>query len=270
MTTPTILERIRDYKLADVAERKAAHDVGTIEAQARAAPAVRPFAEALQRASISGYGLIAEIKKASPSKGLIREDFDPAALAQDYAAGGATCLSVLTDGPSFQGADDYLVAARAAVDLPVLRKDFLYDPWQVVESRAFGADCILIIMASVSDGQAAELEAAAEEWGMDVLVEVHDRTELERADRLRSPLLGINNRDLNTFETDLQVTRDLSRRVGEGRVLVCESGLATAGDLADMARHGARCFLIGESLMRSDDVAQATRDILADPLVAGR
>jgi indole-3-glycerol phosphate synthase len=262
----TILDRIRDYKLEEVAARKAARPWARVEAEARAAPPVRPFAEALRRAP--GYGLIAEIKKASPSKGLIRPDFDPADHARAYASGGAACLSVLTDAPSFQGHEDYLVAARAACGLPVLRKDFLYDPWQVAESRAFGADCILIIMASVSDAQAAELEAAALDWGMDALIEVHDAPELERAARLRSPLLGINNRDLNTFRTDLQVTRDLARAAPEGRILVSESGLNTPQDLADMARHGARCFLIGESLMRQADVAAATRALLAPAPVA--
>ena len=270
MTTPTILNRIRDYKLKEVAARKALRDQSAIEAAAAAAPAVRPFARTLQQVSISGYGLIAEIKKASPSKGLIRPDFDPPALARAYESGGATCLSVLTDGPSFQGDDAYLSEARAAVDLPVLRKDFLYDPWQVAESRALGADCILIIMASVSDAQAAELEAAAADWGMDALIEVHDRAELERATRLASPLLGINNRDLNTFVTDLQVTRELARHAPTDRILVSESGLGTPADLEDMARHGTRCFLIGESLMRKDDVAQATRDLLATPLTAQR
>ena len=199
MSEPTILERIKAYKLDELAERKAARDQAAIEDAARAAPSVRPFADALHQASITGYGLIAEVKKASPSKGLIRADFDPPAIARAYAEGGAACLSVLTDGPSFQGDDQFLVDARAAVDLPVLRKDFLYDPWQVAESRALGADCILIIMASVSDAQAAELEAAARDWGMDALIEVHDRAELERADALKSPLLGINNRDLKTF-----------------------------------------------------------------------
>ncbi|PWJ20399.1 indole-3-glycerol phosphate synthase TrpC [Jannaschia seohaensis] len=266
MNAPTILEKIKAYKLEDVAARKAAHPLAEIEAAARAAGPVRPFAEALRQASIEGYGLIAEIKKASPSKGLIRPDFDPPALARAYAAGGATCLSVLTDGPSFQGDDSYLTEARAAVDLPALRKDFLYDPWQVVESRSLGADCILIIMASVSDAQAAELEATAIEWGMDVLVEVHNAEELARAEALKSHLLGINNRDLNTFVTDLQVTRDLSRRAPPDRLLVCESGLSTPEDLADMARYGARSFLIGESLMRQEDVAAATRTLLADPL----
>ncbi|GGL64053.1 indole-3-glycerol phosphate synthase TrpC [Wenxinia marina] len=265
----TILDRIKAYKLEDVAARKEATPQGEIETRAAAAPPVRGFAAALAAAAREGYGLIAEIKKASPSKGLIRPDFDPPALARAYAEGGATCLSVLTDGPSFQGADEFLVAAREAVSLPVLRKDFLYDPWQVAESRALGADCILIIMASVSDAQAAELEEAARRWNMDVLVEVHDAAELERAaTHLESPLLGINNRDLNTFSTDLQTTRTLARQVPADRTIVAESGLGTPGDLADLARYGARCFLIGESLMRQDDVTAATRAILASPLTA--
>lgn len=264
----TILDRIKAYKLDEIAARKAARPLAEIEAAARTAPAVRPFGRALRDAAAQGYGLIAEIKKASPSKGLIRADFDPPELARAYATGGAACLSVLTDTPSFQGADAYLTAARAAVDLPVLRKDFLYDPWQVAESRALGADCILIIMASVSDAQAAELEAAAAAWGMDVLVEVHDDAELERASLLKAPLLGMNNRDLNTFEVSLDVTRRLARLAPADRVLVSESGLHTPEDLAEMARFGARCFLIGESLMRAEDVADATRKLLANPLTA--
>lgn len=261
----TVLDRIKAYKLEDVAARKAARPLAEVEQAARAASPVRGFAAALKRAAQTGYGLIAEVKKASPSKGLIRADFDPPTLARAYERGGAACLSVLTDGPSFQGADDYLVQARAATSLPALRKDFIYDTWQVAEARALGADCILIIMASVSDAQAAELEDAAFAWGMDVLVEVHDEAELERAARLKSPLLGINNRNLKTFETTLDTTRRLSKLAPANRVLVCESGLATPADLADMARHGARCFLIGESLMRQADVEAATRAILANP-----
>jgi len=265
----TILDQIKTYKLEEIAAARAEHPLDEIEAQAREAPAVRPFAEALLQASKAGYGLIAEIKKASPSKGLIRADFDPAALAQAYAEGGAACLSVLTDGPSFQGAPDHLKAAHAACELPVLRKDFMYDPYQVAEARALGADCILIIMAGVSDAQAAELEAAATEWGMDALIEVHNRAELDRASALKSMMIGINNRDLNTFETSLDVTRSLSKFVPPERMIVSESGLSTPDDLAEMARYGARAFLIGETLMRADDVAAATRALLANPLTAG-
>ncbi len=264
----TILDRIKTYKLADVAARKAARPLAEVEAAARDASPPRGFVAALTRAAATGYGLIAEIKKASPSKGLIRADFDPPALARAYQAGGAACLSVLTDAPSFQGSDAYLVAARAATSLPAIRKDFLYDPWQVVESRALGADAVLIIMATLSDAQAQELESAAHGLGMDALVEVHDEAELERALRLSSPLIGVNNRNLHTFELSLDVTRRLSRLVPEGRQLVCESGLYTPADLAAMAACGARRFLIGESLMRQADVAAATAALLAAPVPA--
>jgi indole-3-glycerol phosphate synthase len=261
----TILDRIKAYKLEEVAARKAARPLAAIEAAAAAAAAPRGFAQSLRRASARGYGLIAEIKKASPSKGLIRADFDPPALARAYEAGGAACLSVLTDTPSFQGADAYLVAAHDATNLPCLRKDFLYDPYQVVEARSLSADCILIIMASVSDAQAKELEDTAFEWGMDVLIEVHDAPELERAAALRSPLIGINNRNLHTFDITLQTTRDLAGLVPEDRMIISESGLFTPDDLADVARFGVRSFLIGESLMRQADVEAATRAILATP-----
>jgi indole-3-glycerol phosphate synthase len=262
----TILDRIKAYKLEEIAARKAKRTLADVEEAARRAPTPRGFARALSEAASTGYGLIAEIKKASPSKGLIRADFHPTDLAKAYQAGGATCLSVLTDAPSFQGNDTFLTMASEATHLPCLRKDFLYDPYQVVESRALHADCILIILASLSDAQAAELESAAYEQGMDVLLEVHDRAELDRACLLKSPLMGINNRNLHTFDVTLQTTRDLARHVPEDRLIVSESGLFTPADLADVAAYGARCFLIGEALMRQDDVAAATRTILSRPL----
>ena len=264
----TILDRIKAYKLDEITARKAARALSEVEEAARNAPAPRGFGRALAEAATTGYGLIAEIKKASPSKGVIRADFDPPALARAYEIGGATCLSVLTDTPSFQGADAYLTAAHAATKLPCLRKDFLYDTYQVTESRALNADCILIIMASLSDAQAAELEDAALAWRMDVLIEVHDEAELDRALRLKSPLIGVNNRNLHTFDLTLDTTRRLSRLIPPDRHLVCESGLYTPADLADMATFGARRFLIGESLMRQPDVAAATAALLANPVAA--
>jgi indole-3-glycerol phosphate synthase len=259
-----ILQKIAAYKSEEIAAAKRSRPLGVLEREAKSAPPPRSFLRAIaQRLEANEYALIAEIKKASPSKGLIRDDFDVAALARAYAAGGATCLSVLTDAPSFRGSLDHLRQARAAAPLPVLRKDFMYDPYQIAESRAAGADCILIILAAVDDGCAAELEAATLALGMDVLVEVHDDQELERALRLQSHLIGINNRDLKTFATTLGTCERLARRVPAGYVVVGESGIFTPDDLLRLAKAGISTFLVGESLMRQHDVAAATRALIA-------
>ncbi len=264
------LEEICATKRDEVRERQSATQVSELIARITAQAPPRGFEAALRQPHTDARrALIAEIKKASPSKGLIREDFLPAEHAKAYAAAGASCLSVLTDEKYFQGHTDYLVAARNAVALPALRKDFMYDPYQVAEARALGADCILIIMASVSDAQAIELEDAAAQWGMDALIEVHDKEELDRAAVLKSRMMGINNRNLKTFETTLDTTRRLSKHVDVEKMIVSESGLNTPEDLADMAKYGSRVFLIGESLMRQDDVEVATRNLLATPLRPG-
>ena len=255
-----LLSRICADTRAEVRRRKATRSLADLDAAAAAQSSPRCFRTALDAAP--GFALIAEVKKASPSKGVIRADFDPDAHAKAYQAGGAACLSVLTDAPYFQGHEDYLVAARAACDLPVLRKDFMLDPWQVAEARAIGADAILIIVAALDDGAMAEIEAAAVERGMDVLVEVHDAGELDRALRLRSRLIGVNNRDLRDFSVDFARTYELVGLAPPGCTFVAESGLTSHADLAAMAGHGVRCFLVGETLMRADDIEAATRALL--------
>lgn len=258
-----ILEQIAAYKRVDVIQRKAARAHGEVEAAAKAASAPRGFVRALREAYAPGrLALIAEIKKASPSKGLIRADFDPPAHARAYQAGGAACLSILTDGPSFQGEDGYLVAARAACALPVLRKDFLVDPWQVAESRALGADCVLVILSICDDALSGELLAEAKRLGMDALVEVHDEAEMDRAGKLGAAFVGVNNRNLRTFEVDLAITGRLAALAPPGALLVTESGINGPADTAALEAYGARAMLVGESLMRQADVIAATRALL--------
>ena len=258
----TYIDRIKTYKLEEIITDKASKTISEIEALARTAPKLRSFSAALCAGTAQRFGLIAEIKKASPSKGVIRDDFDPAALALSYEAGGARCLSVLTDKRSFGGDKNDLRKARAACSLPVLRKDFIIDPYQVAQARALGADCVLLIMAALEDSQAQELEQTAFDWGMEVILEVHDEIELERACTLKSNLIGINNRDLRTFETNLDVSRRLAKITPSDRLIISESGLSSFEQLTELSHHNIRNFLIGESLMRQADVTKAVRALL--------
>lgn len=260
----TILDDIARYKRDEVAAAKAQRPYAEIARAAAGAPPVRPFAASIAyKIATTGSALIAEIKRASPSKGLIRADFDPPALARAYEEGGAACLSILTDGPSFQGSAEFLVAARAACTLPVLRKDFMIEPYQVAEARAMGADCILIIMAMSDDAQAAALSAEARKWGMDVLIETHDAGEMRRALAIDGRMIGVNNRNLHTFETKLDTTETLAPMIPDKRIAVAESGIAAPADIARLKRSGVKTFLVGESLMRQSDVASATKALMA-------
>ena len=261
---PDILDRIKTYKQQEIAAARARRSLAEVEAAARAAPPVRGFADALRAKIAAGqFALIGEIKRASPSRGLIRQEFDVEWLARAYEAGGAACLSVLTDTPSFAGAPEHLLAARAATELPVLRKDFMLDRYQVPEARALGADCILIIMAAVDDIAAGTLSAYAKVWGMDAIAEVHDAGELDRALKLDCRLIGINNRNLRSFETTLETTEALARRVPRDRIVIAESGITGRADVERLAKVSVKAYLVGESLLRQRDVAAAARALLA-------
>ena len=257
-----VLTRICDAKREHVSHLKSIHSHENLKSHLKDMDAPRPFAAALQAAAAKDVGLIAEVKRASPSKGRIRDDFDPVAIAMAYEAGGATCLSVLTDEPYFEGSNDYLMAARAAVSLPVLRKDFMLEPYQITESRVIGADCILLIMAALETAQAAELEALAMDYGMSVLIEVHDEAELERALELKSPLLGINNRNLKTLQVDINTSFELAAKVPAGRLVVAESGIRDHADVERFVANGVSAFLVGEALMRQKDIEAATRALI--------